>query len=365
MAAIHHFVSTAEPGAVGTHTLHLRQLVRDRLGLASEIYAEHRRGPFTQHARPLDEYRGQAGDLLIYQMAIGSEVVDFVLAHSKEQRGRIVVNHHNLTPLRYLRPWDPAGAFGVQWGARQLHQLAPHTALGIADSEYNELDLRRAGYDSTAVAPVLFDQAELAAEPDDAALARMLAGQYGAAWLFVGRIAANKCQHQLVRALAVYRRLYDADARLYLVGGPSSGPYVTALRAYARDLGLERAVVLTGPTTAAQLATYYRHADVFVCLSEHEGFCVPLIEAMGFGVPVVAARSSVIPETAAGAGLILPAPRGQPPAIAVAAAVYRAVTDTAVRTALIAAGRARAEQFALARSLDRMQEALTPLLAAG
>jgi glycosyltransferase involved in cell wall biosynthesis len=362
---VHQFVATAEPGAVGTHTLHVQDLVRERMGLTSEIYAEHRRGVFAELARPLHEYQARAGDVLIYQMAIGSGVADFVVRQAQEREAQIVLNHHNLTPRRYLLSWDPGAAFGVEWGNRQLQEMAPHTELGIAVSHFNEQELLLAGYSRTVVAPVLFDPSQLASEPDDSAVSGRVGTRNGAAWLFVGRIAANKGQQYLIRALAVYRRLYDPEARLYLVGGPVTGQYADALRSYAAAIGVAEAVDFTGAVTQRQLASYYRNSDVFVCLSEHEGFCVPLVEAMTFGLPVVAGRTSAVPETVGSAGLLLTAPRGQPAAAAVAAGVHRVMNDSHLRDRLVAAGRARAEELSLARSKDRMLEALRQVVSTG
>ena len=128
----------------------------------------------------------------------------------------------------------------------------------------------------------------------------------GADWLFVGRVTPNKCQHDVVKAFAAYRRLHDPQARLHLVGGVASSP---TRRLCARSCAASSStdcVDLTGPVSAGGLAAYYRNADVFVCLSEHEGFCVPLLESMHHHVPVVAFAATAVPETLDGAGICLP-----------------------------------------------------------
>ena len=61
--------------------------------------------------------------------------------------------------------------------------------------------------------------------------------------------------------------------------------------------------IFTGPVTEEDLATYYRTAHVYVSLSEHEGFCVPLLEAMSADVPVMAYASTAVPDTLGGAGV--------------------------------------------------------------
>jgi len=341
--AIHQFAATAEEGAVGSHMLGLQHLLRAE-GRDSEIFAEHRRGRFADAARPHVDYgtaiAAAPGDIVVYHLAIGSVIADWLAPRPQA----LVVVHHNLTPVRFLRGWDPDASYGVEWGLRQLPELAARARLGVGVSSFNAADLIAAGFERTAVAPVLFDATSL--RPQRASGTAREGDERrspGASWLFVGRLAAHKCQHQIVRALAAYRRLYDPHATLRLVGGPQEGPYVDAVRSSAAALGVGGALSLTGPVSPERLAGEYRRADVLVCLSEHEGFCVPLVEAMTAEVPVVTVASSAIPETVADAAVVLPFARGrQPPALAVAAAVHRVLSDTALRAQLVGAGRRRA-----------------------
>lgn len=182
----------------------------------------------------------------------------------------------------------------------------------------------------------------------------------GADWLFVGRLSPNKCQHEVVKAFALYRRCFDPRARLWLVGGSSSPRYVSVLERFVAAMDLGGAVTLTGSVSQAALVSYYRGADVFVCLSQHEGFCVPLLEAMWHRVPVVALGTSAVPETLGPAGLVLPAGgdgRRSGPAV-VAAAVHRVVSDPSLRDVLVARGAARVEEFALDRTRARFAAAI-------
>jgi glycosyltransferase involved in cell wall biosynthesis len=237
--------------------------------------------------------------------------------------------------------------------------------LGIAVSGFNERELVEAGYRRTAVVPVLVDFEALGAVSDRAADRRLAAAkrQGGADWLFVGRIAPNKCQHQLVKAFAVYRRLYDAKARLWLVGSSSSSTYLSALERFIEALELGESVVLTGSVPQGVLVSHYRKADVLVCLSEHEGFCVPLLEAMWHGLPVVALAATAVPATVGGAGVLLPpGPGGQAEPTVVAAAVHRVLSDGSVREALVACGAGRVEQFSLDRTRQQLTDTLTKLV---
>ena len=201
--------------------------------------------------------------------------------------------------MRFLQAWDPAATHGVSWGRRQLQRLARRSALGIADSRFNQLDLEAAGFTESVVVPVLIDLASSDHDVDELLLQRLrdAKGDGGRDWLFVGRIAPNKCQHDLVAALAAHRRAYGSHTRLHLVGGSTSATYSFALERFVAALGLEDAVEITGPVSAGALGAYYRAADVLVCVSEHEGFCVPVIEAMYHDVPVVAFAAGAVAET--------------------------------------------------------------------
>lgn len=362
--AVHQLTATAEPGAVGAHTAILQQVLRQRLGVASEVFAEHIRPGMEHVARPLADLGRAvplgADDVVVYQLAIGSVVAD----RAADGPHRLVVNYHNLTPVEHLRSWDPGAAHGVEWGRRQLVELAGRADLGLAVSEFNRADLVAAGYRATATAPVLF-RLDPAGEADPVLAARLAERRArGPHWLFVGRLASHKCQHHVIRALAATRQAHGVDATLSLVGGPLDGSYAEALRAYVDELGLGGSVELAGPVSPAALAAHYQQADVFVCLSEHEGFGVPALEAMWHGVPVVTLASSALPETVGDAALVLPVepPGRQPAALAVAAAAHRACTDAALRAVLVRRGLERVDALSPARAADATVAALAPVL---
>lgn len=359
VAAVHQFISTFVPrDAVSMHTLELRGLLHS-LGVASEIFVRDTWGEMRHHARPYRSYEPDGPAYLLYQAATGSSIADFVLSRPEPK----LVNYHNLTPARFFSAWEPQSAVEMEVGRRQVADLAPFTVLGMADSTFNELDLREWGFAPTTVTPVLLDPSQLHGDADAVALDRLLEekGRGGANLLFVGRVAPNKAQHDLVKALALYRRLYDPDARLDIVGSPASGRYDRALRGFVATLDLEGAVRMPGSLPDGELVARYQAADVFVCLSEHEGFCVPLLEAMHHGVPIVAYAAAAVPETLGGAGVLL---TEKDPAT-VAAAVHRVVTDRPLRDRLVEAGRRRLADFSLARSREGFREALEPLLEGG
>jgi glycosyltransferase involved in cell wall biosynthesis len=333
---IHQVAPILEPGAVGTHTLAARDALR-KAGHTSEIYTPEVTSPMSHAgAYALDDYRGGA-DLLVYQLAIGNVAADFVAA----RREPLVVNYHNLTPIEYFRGWEPVAAWGVTWGRAQLRALAARATLGVAVSQYNEAELIEAGYSPTTVVPFLLAADALDAEPDPQEQERLIRNRSAAEWLFVGRLAPNKAQHDVVKSFAAYRRFHDSDARLRLVGGGLDSNYGQTLMNFVDALGLAGCVTFTGGVTREQLAAHYRTADVLVVCSEHEGFCVPLVEAMHHRLPVVAYAAAAVPETMGNAGVLLTT---KDPCT-VAAAVARVLGDSALRQLLVDAGASRVERF--------------------
>lgn len=380
MTAIHQFIPSFQArDAMGAHVVHVQRTLRE-MGVSSEIYAADIGPDAGATARPYRSYatrrrpEGSTDTWLLYQLSTGSAMASWLL----EQPEPKIVNYHNITPASLLTPWEPAVGAEVEAGRRQLARLAAVTELGIAVSSYNEKELVAAGYRATAVVPLFVDFGgpergrHRGGSGSPAGLGVPERGRHGgsgppaedhltgtrsrggARWLFVGRLAPNKCQHDLIKALAAYRRLYDPDAELVLVGKPTFSRYAAAVEKFVAATGLGGAVRVEGSVSPAELAAQYRAADVVVCLSEHEGFCAPILEAMAHGVPVVAYAAAAVPETVADAGLVLPdkaSPR-------VAAAVHRVLTDPVLRQTLVARGRQRARDFAPERTAAVLRQVI-------
>ena len=331
------------------------------MGFASEIFAGDFHPDLADRARTLesfDSYIGRrpgrrAQDVwLVYQSSIGSVIADMLM----ERDEAILVNYHNITPSRLLEGWEPAVCRGVDQGRHQLAKMAGVARGGIAVSHYNEEELIEAGYDSTSVAPLLLDLDSFASGVDPVLFDRLNTQRAGGGsdWLFVGRLSPHKAQHDIIKALAAYRRIYDPRARLHLVGGVISESYRRALLGFVDDLDLSGAVNFAGSLTHDELGAYYASADVLVCTSEHEGFCVPLLEAMSHKVPVVAYGAAAVPETVEGAGLVL----ADKSALSVAAAVHRVIDDAGLKERLIQAGLSRLDDFSPERTRSAMASAI-------
>jgi glycosyltransferase involved in cell wall biosynthesis len=339
--AVHQFVPTLNPhDATGSHTIMVRDVLR-RAGWRSDIFAEAIHDDLAAEAYKHWMYPEHAakGDVALYQFTTSSAVAAYLL----ERDLPLILDSHNFTGPELFAGWEPHNVERASRAAEELARLAPRARLGLADSSYNARGLGRAGCRRTAVIPVFADYDRVTGAPDPRVAAELAALKEGggADLVFVGRIVPSKAQHELVKVLWAYRRLYDPEARLHLLGGTSSYAYSKSLRDFADDLGLAAAVRLAGEVSDAALSAYFGAADVFVSLSRHEGFGVPLVEAMSAGVPIVTRDAGAVTETVDGAALVLDSLEPS----YVAAAVRRVCTDERLRRALVQRGQRRAAEL--------------------
>lgn len=216
-----------------------------------------------------------------------------------------ILLYHNITPASFFMPYDWLMSWNLARGRRQLKRIAKVTDCAWGDSEYNAQELRAFGCDPQKLhtLPIILNNFGHRTEPD-AAMMKRLTQQEGTRFLFVGRIAPNKKQEDVIKVFAAYQRFVDPKAQLHLVGSwQGNEKYYAKIMGFIADLKLE-GVHFSGHITDEELAAYYRSADVFVCMSEHEGFCVPLLEAMQSDVPVVAYAAAAVPETLGDNGLL-------------------------------------------------------------
>ena len=283
---------------------------------------------------PLPALAPGAGDvLLVHYSAYAPR-----LAGVMELPNRTLLLSHNVTPARWLWDHDPMVAVQCALGRRQLPEFAARADLVAGVSAFNAAELG-----SDTVIPILFRSR--AATPST-----------GDGLLFVGRLSPHKRQDELIRLVAILRRHRLPDATLTLVGEPVNAGYRHALEQLAERLA-PGAVTIESGLSDEELAARYAQAGVFVSLSEHEGFCVPLLEAFDFGVPVVARPSGGVPEVAADAALLA---GDRDPAV-LAELVAFALTDEELRATLRERGRARVAAYAPETTEQAMREALERL----
>ena len=355
---VHQWAAGAGTGDAITGYVQALQSIIRSWDLESEIFADFRHVSFDMrpHCRDLRSFPDDLpeGSVVLYHFSIGSEVTESFL---RLPPGIVkVIMYHNITPPRYFRSLQPATAKVLEKGRRQLARLAPAVDLALGVSRYNCDELEEAGCHRTAVVPLVWNRPDIAVEPDRGLLS--LYGDSGVNWITVGRIAPNKKVEDVIRAFYWYRRTVHPHARLFIVGSfAGMEGYLSTLRALAVQLDLP-GVIFTGHVTAAELVAYYTLADVLVCMSEHEGFCLPLLEAMAFDVPVVAYAAAAVPETVGAGGIVFHRKDYRE----VAELAHLAAKDDTISRTLVAAGRKRLESFTAEEVGKALKQALSPHL---
>ncbi|MBI4011866.1 MAG: glycosyltransferase [Candidatus Rokubacteria bacterium] len=336
MSAVHQLLPNFDCGdAIGNDVLALRAQLRG-WGYASDVYAQYIHQELGGDARFYTRYREVSApeNVLLFHFSIGSELTSFFAGLPD----RKVVIYHNITPPEYFVGVNTRVADRCRRGRWELGRLARVTDLALGVSEFNRQELEAAGFCRTGVLPILLDWSRYA-HPPVGAVTRAYAE--GTTLLFVGRLAPNKRVEDLIKTYYFYRRL-DPESRLLVVGSAvDTEPYLAACQKLAAELGIVARVIFTGAVSQAELCTYYRLASVYLSMSEHEGFCVPLLEAMHFGVPIVAFAAAGVPGTLGAAGL----PVQEKDFPAVAELIHRVVTEPGLRDAVVAGQRERLRAF--------------------
>jgi len=285
--------------AVGDSARILRDLFRS-WGHDSEIYALTLDSDLVGDVRPWHHSGAKQGDLTILHYAIPSPMS----AALATLPGTRVLLYHNMTPTHFFAPFDADITRMAAAGRRDLATLVGRVDLALGVSDYNRHELEVMGFEPTGVLPLAIDLERLRSARRVPSVEKWL--QDGLVnILFVGRIAPNKKIEDHIRLAEVYKRYVDAYYRFIFVGRFDVVPrYYSMIRALMAEYRfLDERFVFTGPISDQELAVYYRHAAVYVSLSEHEGFCVPLVEAMAADVPVLAYAAAAVPDTLGGAGV--------------------------------------------------------------
>lgn len=263
---------------------------------------------------PLDAPHGgprpSSEDILLLHASIGEPDVSRWLADRPE---RLVVMYHNISPPQPFEAHDPGFADLLRLGRAELPALAERAVLTMAPSAFSAAELTEMGFADVRVCPLVFDPLALASiEEDPSTVHHLHTVVSGPVVLFVGQLLPHKRVDWLLAAYFILVTYLVPEAHLIVVGAGPLPRYRQALQRYANELNLDRSW-LTGRITDAELAAFYRRADVVATASEHEGFCAPLLEAMAFGTPIVARACAAIPEILGDAGVTV-AP-GDSPAV--------------------------------------------------
>jgi glycosyltransferase involved in cell wall biosynthesis len=287
--------------AIGNHIVEMRKLLLS-WGYQSSIFAPHLDPRYGSICQDYHHYEPHAENMVLLHHAVASDMVEF----ARGLPDQVVPYYHNITPAHFYQGTNSELAKELSRGRAQLRSLR-ELPFAIAASDYNRQEMLATGFKNVAVVPYILDLARLdASARSEAGVAiREEYDDGGTNILFVGRIVPHKRQEDLIRTFEYYHRLVNPQSRLLLVGSGAEF-YQAQLGALVEMLGLEESVHFCGHVGPEEgLGAYYEIASVFLSMSEHEGFCVPLVESAYFDVPIIAYKAAGVPYTLGDSGILI------------------------------------------------------------
>ncbi len=334
---IHQFVPDFSYGdAIGNDAIGIQRILKG-WGFDSKIFSKVIHPKYWNKAEFYLYYRyhHHPDNILIFHYSTGTELIDFV----REFPERKILIYHNITPAHFFEKVNRKVAKRCEEGRRELAGLTDLFHLALGDSTFNTEELKAMGFRDTGVLPIIVDvsmyERSLRKIPRFPYLTPLFP-----TLLHVGRAAPNKRLEDIIRVFYFCKKS-SPRLRLLLVGSHyDTGTYVDALETLIRRLRLKD-VFLPGHLSTETLTEIYTHASVYLCMSEHEGFCVPLVEAMSLGLPIVAYAAAAVPETLGDAGLLFE--KKDYPAIA--EGVLELLENPKLRQNLVSKGKKRMRDF--------------------
>lgn len=331
--------------AVSNQVIALDKMMRD-MGLASSIIVKFMHHDVSDKCRTVDQVVLRDDDVIIFH-AVGYS--EHTLEYALNANCTRIILYHNITPHDFFDEGTFLHDF-CKKGRDQLASVIDRFHFFWADSQFNldELIALGAPRKRSFVIPIVVS------EPECSAAVKTEPGS----WLFLGRVAANKGQVELVKAFAeVHKDNPKAANKLYLVGGfAENDPYYRDLQSLVAAEKLDQRVVITGKVSEEQKESFLRKAAIFVSFSKHEGFGVPLIEAPLRGTPVVALRGTAVHETMGDGQCVVDKAED------IAPCVSRLLSDSDFAQLVLAEQRSNAKRFAASAVRERLRKALCSVL---
>lgn len=296
--AIHQFTpSVAYGDGVSDGVLFIQKILRE-FGFKSDIFIslKHVDIDYKKEVFHIEEYKQSENNYLLYHHSIGHSYHNKIM----KLKDKKILIYHNITPSHFFKN-NKFLQEACDLGRKQLRDAHKYIIHSIADSEYNKKELDSVGFNSTKVIPLLIDFTKKNNISFNNDIINKNSGTFNI--IFVGRIVQNKCQHQLID-VAYFLKQKGFNFKLFIIGSISQGDYNIFLKKYIKNLSLNNEVILTGKVNDSDLASYYKNSDLYLSLSEHEGFGIPLIEAMKYDTPVLAFNICAIETTISSLGLL-------------------------------------------------------------
>ena len=350
MASIHQLVHTLSYGdAISGEVIALRRCLQ-QLGHSSEIFAINTHPNYRGQTRDYRDIETVACDEVWLHYSIGSPLNEIYRNLKRSQRTLV---YHNLTPAHWFAGVNPRIVRDIESGIAELAALCRLSDRLLADSSFNAGELSSLGVHAQ-VLPLPLDPLRWQVEANPG-IAQLVKRESGLQILHVGRLAPNKCIEDIIRSFYFVHHHLRPNSRLWLVGiDIDTEVYSFSLKRLAQELKLDQAINFCGCLADSEVRALYESCSVYMCMSEHEGFCLPLLEAMHFGLPIIAYESSAIPETVGSGGVLVN--RKSPAELA--ELVVELSENSQLRKKVIQAGQVRVAELSYQRFCDAIAQLL-------
>ena len=335
--------------AITNHALIIKDILKE-LGYNTGIFSVNTDPRLSDSAYRYEDYRllSSEDNLVIYHFSIGSEITDYF----KTLPDKKMIVYHNITPPDFFLGINRRAELDCRTGREELKGLIPVVDVALGVSEFNRLELKEAGFKITGILPIILNDSFYRRVPNRRLLKLFNDGRVNL--LHVGRIVPNKKIEDVIKVFYFYNHKINPASRLLIVGSDvNMENYAFGLKELSDGFGLGE-VYFIGAASIEELNACYRVAHVYLCMSEHEGFCVPLLEAMYFDVPIIAYNSSGIPYTLGDAGVLV----NEKSFEEIAEMADILVRDEKVRDRVVERQRERLKNFSRERLKDSLREYL-------
>lgn len=283
--------------AISNQALEIRRRLL-KMGLKGDIFAKKIDKKLRGPGKPIRNFEPGKSDSVLFHFCLNMELAPLL----KRAKKKVMV-YHNITPPDYFYPFNLKFKLDLQKGVKELEKYSSFFDSALAFSDFSLEELKQKGYSKVFLAPFFISFDSLKAEPDEKTFNKI--DNQNKNLIFVGRIAPHKKQEDIILSFFFYKKYLNPKSCLYLVGSYKGNEhYLFYLQKLIDKLDLED-VFFTGLVSDSELVAYYKSADLFLSMSEHEGFCVPLIEAMLFKIPIIAYEAGAVPETLGKGGVLV------------------------------------------------------------
>ncbi len=340
--------------AIGDTSFHMKHFFLSQ-GYESQIYCISRDKGLEQESELFEAFsKPSSSDITILHFALPSPLTEaFMSLPSKK-----VMIYHNITPQDFFLDFSQELARISRRGREELESLIPHVSLVLADSEYNQQEILKLGFKRAEVFPLFLDFEKYQKPPSQFLYDLFRDDRTNI--LFVGRIAPNKKVEDLIRVTFYFKKYVSPLVRLIVVGKTSTIPkYYESLVRLADEFYLKpEEICFTGHIPDEEMFALYKASDVFLSMSEHEGFGLPFIECLIFDLPVIAYECCAVPFTLGDAGVLLKSKRVE----YVAELVDMVAHHRKLREKLIQGQRQRLQRFKELKLEEVLKKKLMDLL---